>query len=218
VPLLFVIVPVTQSNALPNVQLPPTPSKVTPPVSVFPLVVIVFPVAVEAKVVKPVYVLVKFVAGNERLPYTVNPTPEPARVIVASVLIVISLQTLGVFAIVMVNVVVPMFELASKNTLSEAVGTDAPIVAALMLEDAIVPLALVTHEFPLPLTIVPLAVPELVNKVIPATRAGLPVVVKAVPVRLPVKDTPEAADHFVVPEEFQVPDPPTQYLSAMFIP
>jgi hypothetical protein len=37
-----------------------------------------------------------------------------------------SLQTLGEFAIVTVNAPVPTFEFASKNTLSDAVGTDAP--------------------------------------------------------------------------------------------
>ena len=57
----------------------------------------------------------------------------PASVIVPSrPLIVKLLQTLGVFAIVMVKAVVPPLELASKNTLSDAVGTDAPMVAALI--------------------------------------------------------------------------------------
>jgi hypothetical protein len=37
-----------------------------------------------------------------------------------------SLQTLGVFAIVTVNAVVPTFEFASKYTSSAAVGTEKP--------------------------------------------------------------------------------------------
>lgn len=75
---------------------------------------------------------VKFVAGKERLPLTVRPIAEPARVIAPSrPLIVMSLQTLGEFAIVTVNAPVPTFELASKNTLSVAVGTDAPLAPPL---------------------------------------------------------------------------------------
>jgi hypothetical protein len=62
-----------------------------------------------------------------RLPDTVNPIPDPANVIVPSKPDAKkSLQTLGVFAIVTVNAVANTFELASKNTLSDAVGTDAP--------------------------------------------------------------------------------------------
>ena len=145
--------------------------------------------------------------------------PEPASVITPSrPLIVKLLQTLGEVVIATVNALVPKLELASKNTLSAAVGTDAPIVAALMSCDARVPLALVVHELPLPPVIVPILLPELLNTVIPTTNAGEPVVVKAVPVRLPVNDFPEAADHFAVLAEVQLPEPPTQYLSAMFIP
>jgi len=66
------------------------------------------------------------VAGNVRLPDTVNALP-PASVIVPSRPDAVkSLQTLGESAIVTVNAVIPTFEFASKNTLSDAVGTDAP--------------------------------------------------------------------------------------------
>jgi hypothetical protein len=69
------------------------------------------------------------VAGKKRLPDIVNPVPPvaPASVITPSrPEIVKSLQTLGLFWRVTVNGLVPTFELASKNTLSDAVGTDAP--------------------------------------------------------------------------------------------
>jgi hypothetical protein len=53
--------------------------------------------------------------------------PVPASVIVPSRPDAVkSLHTLGEFAIVTVNAVTPTFEFASKNTLSDAVGTDAP--------------------------------------------------------------------------------------------
>ena len=66
-------------------------------------------------------------AGNVRLPDTVNPIPEPASVIAPSKPDAVkSLQTLGVVAMVTVNAPVPTFEFASKKTLSDPVGTDAP--------------------------------------------------------------------------------------------
>jgi hypothetical protein len=88
----------------------------------------VLPVVVALNVVKPVYVLVRFVGGNERLPDTVKPILFPASVIVPSrPLIVKFLQTLGEADMVTVKFPVPVFELASKNTLSAAVGTEAPL-------------------------------------------------------------------------------------------
>ena len=117
-----------QFNALPSVHAPPTPSKVTAPPKATPLVVTVLPVVVALNVVVPVYVAEKFVAGNVRLPDTVNPILVPASVIVPSRPDAVKLlHTLGVVAIVTVNAPVPTFELASKNTLSVAVGTDAPV-------------------------------------------------------------------------------------------
>ena len=110
-----------------NAQAPPTPSNATGPPKATPLVVIVLPVVVALNVVVPVYVRVKFVAGKDKLPLTVNPMFDPARVIVKSrPLIVMLSQTLGVFAIVTVKIP-PESLPASKNTLSAAVGTDAPV-------------------------------------------------------------------------------------------
>jgi hypothetical protein len=52
----------------------------------------------------------------------------PARVIVPSRPDAVkSAQTLGEFAIVTVKLPVPTFEFTSKNTLSDPVGTDAPV-------------------------------------------------------------------------------------------
>jgi hypothetical protein len=122
----FVNVIVVPDNALPKDQPPPTPSKVTARI-LTPLVVTVLPVVVALNVVIPLNVRLKFVAGNVRLPDTVNPIPVPASVIAPSRPDAVkSLQTLGEFAIVTVNAPVPTFEFASKNTLSDAVGTDAP--------------------------------------------------------------------------------------------
>lgn len=58
----FVNVRVVQAKALPNVQLPPTPLKVTAEPKPTPFVVIVLPVVVALNVVVPVYVRLKFVA------------------------------------------------------------------------------------------------------------------------------------------------------------
>jgi hypothetical protein len=114
-------------TALPNFQPPPTPLKSIIPEKVAPLVVTVFPIVVALNMVVPEYVRVKFVAGQNNDPLTVNPMLVPASVIAPSRPDAVkSLQTLGVFAIVTVNAVANTFEFASKNTLSDAVGTDAP--------------------------------------------------------------------------------------------
>jgi hypothetical protein len=74
----------------------------------------------------------------------------PARVIVPSRPDAVkSLQTLGVFAIVTVNAPVPTFELALKNTLSDAVGTDAPLAPP---DDADQLAVLVLSQVPVPPT------------------------------------------------------------------
>jgi hypothetical protein len=58
-----------------------------------------------------------------------------------------SLQTLGEFAIVTVNAVANTFEFASKNTLSDAVGTDAPPVPPEVADQLVV---LVESQVPVP--------------------------------------------------------------------
>ena len=123
----FVNVIIVPESALPKAHSPPMPLKVTV-VRVAPFVVTVLPVVVALKVVKPKYVRLKFVVGKNKLPDTFNAVPLlPASVIAPSRPDAVkSLQTLGEFAIVTVNAVANTFELASKNTLSDAVGTDAP--------------------------------------------------------------------------------------------
>jgi hypothetical protein len=72
----------------------------------------------------------------------------PARVITPSRPDAVkSLHTLGVVAIVTVNAVVPTFEFASKNTLSAAVGTDAPPAPP---DDADQLVVLVESQVPVP--------------------------------------------------------------------
>jgi hypothetical protein len=123
----FVNVIMVPDNALFKVHSPPTPLKVTDEPNATPLVVMVLPVVVALNVVVPLYVRVKFVAGQNNDPLTVNPILVPASVIAPSRPDAVkSAQTLGEFAIVTVNAVANTFELASKNTLSDAVGTDAP--------------------------------------------------------------------------------------------
>ena len=60
-----------------------------------------------------------------------------------------SLQTLGEFAIVTVNAVTPTLLFASKNTLSAAVGTDAPPAPP---DDADQLVVLVESQVPAPRT------------------------------------------------------------------
>jgi hypothetical protein len=123
----FVSVIIVAVKALPNAQLPPTPLNVTAEPKPIPFVVTVLPVVVELNVVVPVYVRVKFVAGKVKLPDTFKLIFDPAKVITPSRPDAKkSLQTVGEFAIVTVNAVANTFEFASKNTLSDAVGTDAP--------------------------------------------------------------------------------------------
>jgi hypothetical protein len=57
-----------------------------------------------------------------------------------------------------------------------------------------------------------------VRTVIPTTKAGEPTVVRAVPVQEAVNDKALAALQFVVNTVLQVPEPPTQYLSAILYP
>jgi hypothetical protein len=123
----FVNVRIAQDNALPKDQAPPAPLKTTVTPAEIPLVVIVLPVVVALNVFVPELVRVKFVVGQNNDPLTVKLMLAPARVITPSRPDAVkSLQTRGVFAIVTVNAPVPTFELTSKNTLSDAVGTDAP--------------------------------------------------------------------------------------------
>ena len=149
VPFVIVSALVPQLKALPKVQPPPTPSKF-----VFnketPLVVTVLPVVVALNVVVPVQLRVKFVAGNDSDPLTVKPMLVPASVIAPSRPDAVkSLQTLGVVAIVTVKAPVPTFELASKNTLSAAVGTEAPLAPP---DDADQFAVLVPSQVPVPPT------------------------------------------------------------------
>jgi hypothetical protein len=114
--------------------------------------VIVLPGVVALNVVpveKLLYVRVKFVAGNVRLPETTNPILGPARVIAKSKPeTVISLHTLGLFAIVTTKVP-PESLPASKNTLSEAVGTVSPPAPPLVAAQLAV---LVLLQVPVPPT------------------------------------------------------------------
>jgi hypothetical protein len=116
-----------------------------------------------------------------------------------------SLQTLGEFAIVTVKLPVPIFEVALKNTLSAAVGTDAPGFAATQVCEVTVPLLVVVHVFALPLTIVPRLVPDALYTVMPTTSAGEPTVVKVLPERLAVKDNGRDDDQLAVFVLLQVP-------------
>ena len=122
-----VIVADVTVSAEPSVQAPPTPLNVISAPNATPLVVTVLPVVVALKVVVPVYVRVRLVAGKERLPDTVNPILVPASVIVKSRPDAVkSLQSRGEFAIVTIKLP-PASLPASKITLSAAVGTDAPL-------------------------------------------------------------------------------------------
>jgi len=148
VPLVNVVVIVVVS-ADPKVHPPPTPLNVTAPPNETPLVVIVLPVVVALNVVVPVYVRVKFVAWKVKLPLTVKPTV-PAKVITPSSPEAVKLLQTGVtVAIVTVNMPVPTLELASKNTSSAAVGTDAPNAPPLVADQLFV---LVPSQFPEPNT------------------------------------------------------------------
>ena len=140
----------------------------------------------------------------------------PASVIVpSSPDAVKSLQTLGESAMVTVNAPVPIFEVALKNTLSAAVGTDEPAFAETQVCEVIVPLLLVVHVFTLPLIITPLLAPVASKSSTGTTIAGEPTVVKVLPARLAVKDSGTVEDQLSVLVLLQVPVPPTQYRSAM---
>jgi hypothetical protein len=114
-----------------------------------------------------------------------------------------------VFAIVTVNAVTPPFEVALKNTLSAAVGTPARVDATQVCE-VIVPLLLVVHVFPLPLTITPLLTPDSSKSSMGTTIAGEPTVVKVLTERLAVKDNGSVEDQLSVLVLSQEPVPPTQ--------
>jgi hypothetical protein len=96
-----------------------------------------------------------------------------------------------------------------KITSSLSVGLDAPVVAADMVWDAKLPPLETTQLFPDPLEMVPSNVWLFVQTRMPATRAGDPVVVSAVPEQEAVNTSADAADQLVVPVD-HVPPPPTQ--------
>jgi hypothetical protein len=103
-----------------------------------------------------------------------------------------------------------------KITVSVEVGTDAPVVAAYICWDEMVPDPDVVQVFPLPPVIVPALVYAPVNgsvlyqTVIPTTNAGDPVVVSVVPERDAVNPTGTAVAQLLVLVPSQVPVPPTQ--------
>ena len=118
-------------SAEPSVQAPPTPFSVVATPIVTPLVVIVLPVVVALNVNVPaVFVTEKLVAWLVHEPDTVSVDEAIASVIAPSN--AVGLPTLKSLQsapeTVTVNAPVPVFELASKNTLSTAVGADAPAV------------------------------------------------------------------------------------------
>jgi hypothetical protein len=95
--------------------------------------------------------------------------------------------------------------------LSEAVGTLAPIVAALMVCDGYVPPIETVQVFPEPPVIVPRLANELDRTVMPTTNAGLVVVVSVVPEHdAPANDSGAASLQTVVPPAIHVPVMPTQ--------
>jgi len=97
---------------------------------------------VELKAIVPVYELVKFDAGNARLPYTAR-APLPANVITASrPEMVKSLQFTAPDSVT-VNVAVPTLLLLSKITSSADVGAVAPMAADDMVRLVSVPVALI---------------------------------------------------------------------------
>jgi len=90
----------------------------------------------------PVYELVKFDAGNARLPYTAS-EPLPANVITASKPEMVKFLQFTAPDSVTVNVAVPTLLLLSKITSSDEVGADAPTVADDMVRLVSVPEALI---------------------------------------------------------------------------
>jgi hypothetical protein len=96
----------------------------------------------DVKVNAPVYVLVKFVNGSERLPAMLMAVV-PARVIVASSPEMVKSRQAALAPIVTVNAAVPVLLFASKITSSEAVGADAPVVADDIVRLDTVPEALI---------------------------------------------------------------------------
>ena len=95
-------------------------------------------------------------------------------------------------------------------TLSAVVGTEAPVVAAVIVCEAYVPPTETTQVFTAPLTMVPSVTFADDHTLIPTTRAGDPTVVKVVPEQDAVKDKPCAADQFAVDVVSHVAVPPTQ--------
>jgi hypothetical protein len=147
-PFVNAILPVV-INELDNVHPPPTPLNVMFDAQLVPLKSTVLPVATAVKLVFPVYVLVKFVAGKRKLPYMFMLT-DPAIVITPSTAVASKSKQFAVaVAKVTVNAAVPVFELASKKTLSTRVGTDAPLAPP---EEAAQLVVLVPFQVPVPPT------------------------------------------------------------------
>ena len=205
VPAVMVRLPV-MVNALPRVNVDPVLLKTTPHASETPFVVTVRLAAPVPKVIVPV-ALQTFEALSEKFPETVG-VPVLVKVAAGPV----EVRSKHVIAPLSVTVYAnpPVVEFASKMALSAAVGTVAPIVAAVIACEATVPLPDVVHVLPDPPVIVPKLVFVASHTVMPMTSAGLPTVVSVVPLRDPVNATALAADHLVVPPVTHVPEPPTQ--------
>jgi len=117
-------------RALANVQPPPTPLKVILPFIVAPPVFTVFPVVVELNVICDSETFAQIIELLITiLPEIANIGGEPVNVQVDPV--TVKLRQVNEPDIVTV-VAVALFAV-SKITLSAAVGTDAPVVAALMV-------------------------------------------------------------------------------------
>jgi len=136
-------------NGLDNVHPPPTPLNPMFDAQLVPLKSTVLPVATAVKLVFPVYVRVKFVAGKRKLPYMLIEVV-PAIVITPSTAVASKSKQFAVaVAKVTVKAAVPVFELASKNTLSTRVGTVAPLAPPDEADQLVV---LVPFQVPVPPT------------------------------------------------------------------
>jgi hypothetical protein len=136
-------------SALPKVQPPPTPSKLSLVLvpKVTPFVVMVLPVLVDRNLILPEVPLTeRLVAGNVMEPKQFKVELPIANVIVPSRPDAVkSLHT--EFETVTVNAPVPVFELASKNTLSTDVGALAPPAPPEVSDQLVV---LVVFQVPVP--------------------------------------------------------------------
>ena len=194
-------------RALPSVHAPPTPFSVMLAGMLTPFVVMVFPVVVALNVIAPVAFQV-MPAARVIDPETASVGDVPVAKVGVSAETVMSRQSIAP-VIVTVYAAVPL-ELASKKTLSAAVGTAAPAVAAFMVWEATVPLVFIVQVLPDPPVIVPMLVFVASRTVMPMTSAGDPTVVSVVPERDAVNDRALAADQLVVVVVSQVPVPPNQ--------